>query len=189
MGAWNALIEGISGSGKTTVAEALARRGHHVIHGDRALSYSGDPATGQPLREPAHESDAARAEWRHAHHIWDIGKVRSLMADHRHPITFFCGGSRNFHRFIDGFDEVFVLHVDAGTLNRRLAARPIDDFGATPAERALVVRLHATQGDIPQHAIRIDATAPIDHVVGEILARCGEAATDCSWRGSDEMTR
>ena len=43
MGIKNYLIEGVSGTGKTTVAEELQRRGYHVIHGDRELSYLGDP--------------------------------------------------------------------------------------------------------------------------------------------------
>jgi hypothetical protein len=43
------LIEGVCGSGKPTVAEELQRRGYHVIHGDRDLSYLGDPRTGEPL--------------------------------------------------------------------------------------------------------------------------------------------
>jgi broad-specificity NMP kinase len=37
MGKRNYLIEGVSGTGKTSVAEELQRRGHHVIHGDREL--------------------------------------------------------------------------------------------------------------------------------------------------------
>ena len=35
MGRKNYLIEGLSGTGKTSVAEELQRRGHHAIHGDR----------------------------------------------------------------------------------------------------------------------------------------------------------
>ena len=107
----------------------------------------------------------------HRHHLWDVGKVKSLVADRSHPTTFFCGGSRNFHRFIDLFDEVFVLNVDLDTLNRRLAARPEDEFGGKPAERDIIVRLHATQEDIPKNAISIDATAPLASVVDDILSR------------------
>lgn len=40
MGFRNYLIEGVSGAGKTAVAEELQRRGHHVIHGDRQLLFS-----------------------------------------------------------------------------------------------------------------------------------------------------
>ncbi len=56
MGVKNYLIEGVSGAGKTAMAEELQRRGCHVIHGDRELAYVGDPATGEPLDSPAHGS-------------------------------------------------------------------------------------------------------------------------------------
>jgi hypothetical protein len=56
MGVRNYLIEGVSGTGKTTVAEELQRRGYHVIHGDRELAYVGDPDTGAPLDRPLPEN-------------------------------------------------------------------------------------------------------------------------------------
>lgn len=37
MGVRNYLIEGLSGTGKTTVAEELQRCGYHVMRGDREL--------------------------------------------------------------------------------------------------------------------------------------------------------
>jgi hypothetical protein len=85
--------------------------------------------------------------------------------------SFFCGGSRNFARFIDLFDGVF----DLDTLNRRLAARPADEFGAKSSERELITRLHATREDVPKNAMSIDATAPIARVVDKILSKCREA--------------
>lgn len=172
VGIRNYLIEGVSGAGKTTVAEELQRRGRHVLHGDRELAYLGDPETGQPLDALAGEGAADPVRWRHERHIWDVEKVRSLVADRRHAQSFFCGGSRNAHHFIDLFDAVFVLDLDLATLNRRLAARPRDEFGGKPIERALVARLHATKEDLPKAAVIIDATAPIARVVDEILARC-----------------
>ncbi|SCW76581.1 AAA domain-containing protein [Rhizobium mongolense subsp. loessense] len=137
----NYLIEGVSGTGKTTVAEELQRRGYHVIHGDRELSYEGDPETGERLDELSHETATDSVTWGHDHHIWDVDKVTSLVAHQRNVISFFCGGSRNFSRFIDLFDRVFVLDVDLDTLNRRLAGRPVDEFGGRPAERELIARL------------------------------------------------
>lgn len=96
----------------------------------------------------------------------------ALAADQTREATFFCGGSRNFHRFIHLFDRVFVLEVDLDTLNRRLAARPEAEWGGKPAERRLVRRLHATREDLPQDAIPIDATGPVDRVVDSILKGC-----------------
>lgn len=157
----NYLVEGVSGSGKTTVATELARRGHHVVHGDRELAYQGDPVTGQPLPGAVHE-----------HHVWDLDRVRELVADRSHPVTFLCGGSRNHARFVDLLDGVLVLEVDRATLERRLDARPDDEYGSSPDERAHVLRLHATRADLPT-GTGVDATRPLDEVVDEVERLAG----------------
>jgi hypothetical protein len=105
----------------------------------------------------------------HQHHIWDVGRVRALVADDSEPVTFFCGGSRNFSTFIDLFDGVFVLDIDLDTLQRRLDQRPPDEWGSKPSERDLIVRLHRTREDIPDSGVVIDATRPLSEVVDEIL--------------------
>lgn len=174
MGVRNYLIEGVSGTGKTSVATELQQRGYHAIHGDRELAYQGDPQTGKPLNGSAHWQNSLDAAFGHENHLWDVDKVKSLVADQSHPISFFCGGSRNFHHFIDLFDGVFVLEVDLDTLKRRLASRPEDEFGGKPAEREVVVRLHATKKDNPNNATTIDATAPLASVVDDILSKCGK---------------
>lgn len=176
MGVRNFLIEGVSGAGKTTVADELQRRGYHVLHGDRELKYYGDPKTGAPVVEPAHHTELDEAVWRHEHLLWDIDKARSVIANHSVAISFFCGGSRNFSHFIDLLDGVFVLEVrDIDTVLRRLDERVAldsNDFGGKPAEKALVARLHATKEDIPRRGIVVDATAPVARVVDEILSKC-----------------
>jgi hypothetical protein len=108
----------------------------------------------------------------HRYWIWLVDKVKSLIADQHNAKSFFCGGSRNRHHFIDLFDAVFVLDVDLDTLKRRLAGRPEDEFGGKPAELALVVQLHATKEDIPNCGTVIDATAPVERVVDAILEKC-----------------
>jgi gluconate kinase len=172
MGRRNYLIAGVSGAGKTTVATGLEQRGHHVIHGDRVLAYRGDPATGAPLNCPAGLSEVAAVDWLNSHWIWPVDRVHALIADHSHPVTFFCGGSRNQRHFAYLFDAVFVLDVDFHTLNQRLATRPKDEFGGRAVERALIGRLHATREDAPQNGICIDATRPPAAVVDDILLRC-----------------
>lgn len=107
----------------------------------------------------------------HEHHIWDVGKVRALVADHSFAATFFCGGSRNFAAFIDLFDGVFVLDVDLNTLNQRLAARPELAWGSRLAERQFVRRLHATKEDVPREGVPTDLTGPVGRVVDEILQK------------------
>ena len=70
----NYLVEGVSGTGKTSVCRELRQRGHHVVDGDRELAYQGDPKTGEALDTADHE-----------HHIWDVGRVHALVADQRPP--------------------------------------------------------------------------------------------------------
>ena len=158
VGVRNYLVEGVSGTGKTSVCRELNRRGFQAINGDRELAYQGDPETGEATDTAAHEQ-----------HIWDVGRVRALVADHREPVTFFCGGSRNFSKFIDLFDEVFVLDVDLDTLHQRLDQRHQGEWGSQPAEREIVVRLHRTKEDVPGTGVPIDATQRLADVVGDIL--------------------
>jgi hypothetical protein len=170
MGVKNYLIEGVSCTGKTSVCDELRRRGFHSIHGDRDLAYQGDPRTGEPLDGFAHE-----------HHVWDVDKVRALAADQSHAASFFCGGSRNFDRFIDLFDGVFVLEIDLDTLNQRLALRPEDEWGGPASEEESNARIqHATRGDLPKNAITIDATAPIARVVDAILRNANRVSPRAS---------
>jgi hypothetical protein len=155
------------------VAEELQRRGYHVLHGDRELNYRGDPQTGEPIQEPVHASEMDKAVWQQEHHLWDINKVKSVIADHSQAISFFCGGSRNFSKFIGLLDGVFVLEVaDINTLFRRMderVARDPTDWGGKPEEKELVARLHQTKEDIPSNGVVIDATQPLISVVDEIL--------------------
>ncbi len=156
----NYLVEGLSGTGKTSVCDELLSRGFAAVHGDRELAYQGDPLTGLPTDETSH--------W---HHLWDVDRVRALVADRSDPATFFCGGSRNFSAFLELFDEVFVLEVDEDTLLRRLDRRPLGEWGSAPEQRDLVVRLHESGEDVPRDAIAVDATRPLAVVVDEILRR------------------
>jgi hypothetical protein len=171
MGIRNYLIEGVSGTGKTTVAEELERRGYHVIHGDRSFAYLGDPETGAPLSGPPSDVEDP-LWWSYGRWIWPVDKVRALIADRRAEKTFFCGGSRNSHHFIDLFDAVFILDADLPTLKLRVGPRGADEFGGKPEEQALIARVHATKEGLPKNGIVIDATAPLAQVVDRILQGC-----------------
>jgi shikimate kinase len=173
----NYLIEGVSGAGKTSVAIELHRLGYHVLHGDRELAYKGDPITGEPIDVTAIDQESPDITFGHRHHIWDVAKVKKAIEDNSRTTAFFCGGSRNFASFIDMFNAVFVLDVDAETLKQRLRMRPEDEFGSKPEEQEFVLQLLATKEDIPLHAIVIDASAPLPVVVEAILTRCRMSAS------------
>ncbi|MHA7263538.1 nucleoside kinase [Arthrobacter sp. TMN-37] len=130
-----------------------------AIHGDRELAYQGDPETGRPVEGSAHE-----------HHIWRVDEVERLVADREETVTFFCGGPRNFPKFLDLFDGVFVLEVDSDTLNRRLDERPDEEWGGgKPVKRERILQWHATKEGVPETGVIIAATAPVERVVDGIL--------------------
>jgi hypothetical protein len=151
----NFLVEGLSGTRKASVCKELRLRGYPAINGDTELAYQGDPQTGAPTHGRRHEN-----------HLWDVRRLRALIADQDDRLTFFCGGSRNFSKFIDLFDGVFVLEIDLETLEQRLAQRAGDEWGVQRSERDLTLRLHRTGQGIP-NGIAIDAAAPLANVVDE----------------------
>ena len=166
----NYLIEGSSGTGKSAVWEELQKRGYKAINGDRELAYRGDPETGR------------RSERQHGpiegpgsgYHIWDVDKVREIVSNKDDDDAFFCGGSRNSHKFIDLFDKVFVLDVDIETLRNRLDRRTADDWDVNDSENTteFVLRLHATKEALPE-GITINTARPINEVV-DVILECTE---------------
>lgn len=154
----NYLIEGVSGTGKSCVCAELRARGYKAIDGDKELAYQGDPQTGQKTTGFTHEN-----------HIWDVKKVNKLAKNTDDEVAFFCGGSRNFRKFIDLFDKVFILDVDSKTLDKRLDSRPVNAWGKSRQQRELIHRLHKTKEDIPGEGITIDATSSLDQVVDQII--------------------
>lgn len=178
MGIRNYLIEGVSGTGKTSVATELQRRGYHVIHGDRELACKGNPLNGAPLDDETIAKGRGDFTFGHRHHVWRLQQVEALIADKSRAMTFFCGGSRNSHQFIDLFDQIFVLDVDRETLRQRLENRPDDEFGGRPEEREFVLRLHENGQDLPRHGTVIDAKRPLAEVIETILVHCGATGQD-----------
>jgi adenylate kinase family enzyme len=175
MGRRNYLIDGVSGAGKTAVCTELQRRGYQAIDGDRALAYQGDPETGHPTDGRTHEQHEHSATFISEHHIWDVEKVNALVANQEEAVTFFCGGSRNSSKYSALFDGVLVLAVDLDTSRRRIeerVARDPTDWGGTPAEREITVRMYHTKAALAQTGTIIDATAPLACVVDELLRHC-----------------
>lgn len=145
----NYLVEGLSGTGKSSVYDELMQRGYHAVSTDRAWSYHDGP--------PGHDT------W-----VWDERKATAELERSEPDMLFVCGSSRNRDRFLAYFAKVFNLQIDDDTMRRRLEARTEDDWSLGQEGVELMLELNR-RGERPPGAIDIDATQPLEQVVDELL--------------------
>jgi gluconate kinase len=164
----NYLVEGLSGTGKSSVYEELIRRGYKAISTDRAWKYHAEPDTGLPGRPIRYHNS-----------MWDQQKAVSELESPEPEVLFVCGSSRNRDRFLPYFTRIFNLRIDDDTMRRRLQERTNNEFGKQSEELDLMLRLNRSD-EKPAGAIDVDATQPLDQVVNEVLrlANCKTVARD-----------
>ena len=162
----NYLVEGLSGTGKSTVYRELIQRGYKAINTDRAWAYHADPDTGLP-----------GGPLRYDNWVWDHQKAVSELESPEPEVLFVCGSSRNRDDFAPYFAKIFNLRIDDDTMRRRLQERTADDWELGPHDRyeellamqiELMLELNRND-DKPAGAIDVDATLPLDRVVDELL--------------------
>jgi hypothetical protein len=164
----NYLVEGLSGTGKSSVYEELIRRGHYAVSSDRAWAYNIDPETGLPGGPARHDT-----------FMWDEQKAVSALESAEPDVLFVCGSSRNRDRFLPYFTKVFNLRIDDDTMRRRLEARTDDDWALGHEGVELMLALNR-KGEKRAGAIDVDATQPLQQVVDEVL----RLALQCNELGS-----
>ena len=155
------LVEGVSGTGKTTVCEELKRRGYKAVEADEEIAHYADPKTGLPTEEKVPDN------W-----LWNEEKFNNAIKQEGHELVFICGGAMNQEEFKHHFTKIFTLHIDDETLKLRLANRTNNDFGKRPDELGLM--LDWNRGTVKYSQQRgttlIDATKSISSVVDEIIS-------------------
>lgn len=126
-------ITGMSGTGKSTVLEELARRGRHVVDTDYG-GYAVETDDGQ---------------------VWDETRVGELL-DERPDYVAGCVPNQGV--FYPRFAAVVLLSAPLEVLLERVAARTTNPFGKTPEQRARIVADHAEVEPL----LRAGATAELD---------------------------
>jgi dephospho-CoA kinase len=111
------LITGNPGSGKTTIAQELSRRGLIAVDADETAHW--ETTSGVPVSQPEHASD----EWLLGHRwVWSRARIEEVIRLHvaaGRPI-FLCGIAMNQRDVLELFATVFLLSIDHETQLRRL---------------------------------------------------------------------
>jgi len=159
----NYLVEGLSGTGKSSVYEELIRRGYKAVSTDRAWAYHAQPGTGLPGGPMHHDN------W-----MWDQQRAISELESAEPEVLFVCGSSRNRDDFLPYFAKVFNLRIDDATMRHRLQNRTNNEFGKQHEDVELMLELNRREAR-PAGAIDIDATQPLNQVVDTLLRLAAEA--------------
>jgi gluconate kinase len=159
-------IDGLSGTGKTTLAAELALRGYRAIDADAAFAYFADPVTGAPTEVET------RANW-----IWDGQRLREFAHASQDDLVFLCGGAMNQNEFFDLFTKRFTLCIDDDTMRERLLTRTSNGYGKDTGELAEQLELNQSTVEYAEGlgSIVVDATRPINEVADDIVRMTPEA--------------
>lgn len=164
-------VTGVSGSGKSSVCEALRTRDHLAVDADwDGFSQWVHRLTAEPVVDPPYPVPPG---WLN-NFAWRVKPeaVESLAANLGSGVGFLCGGFENEDDVWHFFDRVVCLVVDEGTLRDRLATRTANQFGKHPDQlrAALRWRLVVQERFRTRGAVQIDATQPLEVVVAEVVA-------------------
>jgi dephospho-CoA kinase len=147
------LLTGMSGTGKSSIVQALTARGYKAIDTDDGWC--------EPLPD-------GRQRWRE-------DAIGQLLDTEDAEVLFVAGCEANQVRFHPRFDLIILLSAPAQVLVERLASRTSNPFGKSPEELERVLDdLRVVEPLLRKAADHeIATTKPVNDVVTEVLRPTG----------------
>ncbi len=156
------LLTGMSGTGKSSVIQALADRGYKAVDADYGWSERGPDG-----------------DW-----VWREDLIQELLSTAEGDVLFLSGCATNQGRFYPQFDHIILLTAPTGVIFERLARRTTNRYGKSAEELQEVRRHIETFEPLLRRTAHhvIDTTAPLNEVVESILqiVRVGSDTGGCS---------
>jgi dephospho-CoA kinase len=145
------LLTGMSGVGKSAVAERLSELGYKTVETDYAGFSMVDERGNQH---------------------WDVDRIRQLLATEDVDVLFVVGSDDNQVLFYSDFDHIVLLSAPRDVMVERLASRTNNRFGKSPDEMAKILAdLEKFEPMMRRSATHeIDTSKPLDRVIEEILS-------------------
>ncbi len=109
-------VDGVPGTGKTTICNELAKRGFIAIDADTI------------------------SRMQNRKFCWIPSKVIELLRLSETQPVFLCGTSYNSEQFRNLFDKRITLYVHNHQLKKRIAMRKGNDYGRRPEDLQLILR-------------------------------------------------
>lgn len=167
-------ITGVSGTGKTTIAQELQKRGHYAISIDEVDGLCSwiDQKTGR--NDGGKEADMTVAfvdahDW-----ICDVSQLTKLL-EKDVEVAFVLGMATNQKEFLPMFDQIFVLQCSPETFVERIETRTDNSFGKDKNVQAQIIARSKTYVDemTAYGATIINTDRPLADVVDTILSEIG----------------
>jgi dephospho-CoA kinase len=159
------LVTGMSGTGKSTVAAELARRGYHAFDAD-----GGEFSHLVAVPENELTGIGGGQDW-----VWREDRIQRLLSKQDIDVLFIAGCSPNQGRFYPQFDHIVLLTAPEPVIVERLATRTTNRFGKDPGELARALEITRMIEPLLRAGadLEIDTSAPLDEVVATILRHVG----------------
>ena len=162
------LVTGYPGTGKSSVAHELRRRGHFAYDTEsmRGYMHVENVETGRhvPLPSPV------PAGWFDTNsYVWDIIRVSQLLLEH--DDVYLCALADNQEQLYAAFDKIFILLLDETLLRQRLESRSTTSYGKDSQELSDIMKMHRhfEASLLNAGAIAINTDKSLPDVVTEIL--------------------
>lgn len=165
----NILITGMSGSGKSTIAQELTEAGQRALDLDEVpdlctMYYKDSKKPVMTEFENHNLAWVQSVEW-----ICDAKKLQDMVE--KHTASFYCGSADNIDEILPIFDTVILLRADDQTFRHRLTHRTNNNWGRTKdiQDWLLKEKQRYEEKIVREDAKSIDTNQDIKSVVAEIL--------------------